>query len=102
MLTEKKYKSKKKPRLDYNNLTNTIIDNVNREKLLNYLLDKDIPIRKSKEKINNDDIVLHLIDYKSLININYNLNQLKTIAKNNNVKVSGKKEFIIFYWSLIM
>lgn len=92
MLTEKKYKSKKKPRLDYNNLTNTIIDNVNIENLLNYLLDKDIPIRKSKEKINNDDVVLNLIDYKSLLNINYNLNQLKTIAKNNNVKVSGNKE----------
>lgn len=92
MLTEKKYKSKKKPRLDHNNLSNTIIDNEDRQNLLDYLLDKNIPIKKPKEKINNDDLVIKINDYDSLLNINYNLNQLKIIAKKYNIKVSGNKE----------
>lgn len=93
MLNQKKYKFKNQPNLHdkikivYNN------HDENNKNLLNYLLEKNIPNKKSKEKINNDDLVLlKTSDYNSLININYNLNQLKTIAKHHKIKISGNKE----------
>jgi hypothetical protein len=93
MLNQKKYKLKNQPNLHdkikivYNN------HDENNKNLLNYLLEKNIPNKKSKEKINNDDLVLlKTSDYNSLININYNLNQLKTIAKHHKIKISGNKE----------
>ena len=68
-------------------------NNENSKKLLNYLLEKNIKYKKSKEKISDHDLViLKLCDYNSLININYNLNQLKRITKYHNIKVTGNKK----------
>lgn len=97
MLNQKKYKIRKinKSENRINNLTNEIItqEDNNHENLLNYLLQKNIPNKKAKEKINNENMVIIKInEYESLININYNLTQLKIIAKNYSIKVSGNKE----------
>tara|TARA_B100000902_G_scaffold392695_1_gene445520 strand:- start:1046 stop:2188 length:1143 start_codon:yes stop_codon:yes gene_type:complete len=100
MLKQKK-KIRNKPIIDdkTKNYYNTIItsennnQNENTKNLLYFLLEKNIPNKKTKEKINNNDLFqLKFHDYEALVNINYNLNQLKLIAKDHNIKVSGNKE----------
>jgi len=97
MLNQKNYKIRKITNMNnkVNNLTNTIInqDNEDTNNILKYFLEKKLPNKKAKEKINNNDMVIIKVnEYDSLITINYNLKQLKSIAKNYSIKVSGNKE----------
>ena len=93
MLNQKKYKSKKLNKTE-NKIINVICNkNEIKKNFLNCLLDRKIPYKKSKEKIKNEDLVdLKIADFDLLININYNLNQLKFFAKNHNITISGNKE----------
>ena len=57
------------------------------------LLNKELPIKKTKIKISDDDFVIPKIyEYSNLININYNIQQLKKISKKYIIKTSGNKD----------
>ena len=86
----------KKMKLDNENLNkslpvmgkNLIIVN----NIVDYYLTKDIPNRKAKNKISEEDFVIpNINEYDNIININYNLNQLKKICKKYSIKLNGNK-----------
>ena len=55
-----------------------------------------IPIVKNAIKIDDENIVIPTINsYNSISSYNYNLNQLKIIAKNYKLKISGNKKELI-------
>jgi hypothetical protein len=55
-----------------------------------------IPLIKKLEKINVDSVsILNIKNYNDIINHNYNLLQLKIIAKNYKLKISGNKNHLI-------
>ena len=86
----------KKMKLDNNNLNKTlpvigknliIVNNI-----VDYYLKKDMPNRKAKSKISDEDFVIpNVNEYENIININYNLNQLKKICKMYSIKLNGNK-----------
>jgi len=54
--------------------------------------EKMIPIVKKTIKISDDNIIIPTINnYNDITNYNYNVSQLKTIAKNYKLKISGNK-----------
>ena len=58
-----------------------------------FYLNKSIPIKKFKTKINNNDLIIpNYKDYENIININYNLTQLKKIVKYYKLKLNGNKD----------
>ena len=68
-------------------------NNVNKINTIDYYLKKDIPFKKSKEKISNENFIIPKIhEYYNIININYNLQQLKQINKFYDFKFSGNKD----------
>ena len=61
--------------------------------ILFFYLNKSIPIKKNKSKINNNDLIIPKYkDYKNIININYNLTQLKNIIRYHKLKINGNKD----------
>jgi len=66
---------------------------IKEDNIIDYFLNKDIPIKKIKQKINdNDFIVPKLFEYSNLLTINYNIQQLKKISKEYVIKISGNKD----------
>lgn len=58
--------------------------------------EKMIPIVKKPLKISDDNIVIPTIKtYNDISNYNYNLSQLKTIAKNYKLRISGNKTELV-------
>jgi len=58
--------------------------------------EKKMPIIKKHSKILNQDISISTIkNYNDIISYNYNLSQLKNIAKNYKLKISGNKSQLI-------
>lgn len=63
------------------------------EKFISDLLNNSIPYRRYKEKIKDDDIIIpDFKDYNNILDINYNLTQLKKIAKAYGIKTTGNKD----------
>ena len=55
--------------------------------------EKTMPILKKVEKINDDDIILPTFNnYESILNYNYNKEQLKKLLKHYKLKLSGSKK----------
>ncbi len=83
-------KTQKKKEL-YNETTCIIKE----KNFLEYFFNKDLPIKKTKIKINDDDFVIpKLSEYSNLLSINYNIQQLKKISKEHNIKISGNKDVL--------
>jgi hypothetical protein len=58
--------------------------------------EKNMPLVKKQVKINGDNIIIPTIkNYDDLSKYNYNLSQLKIIAKNYKLKISGNKNELI-------
>jgi len=58
--------------------------------------EKNMPMVKNPLKINDDNIVIPTIkNYDEISNFNYNLSQLKMIAKTYKLKISGNKNQLI-------
>ena len=76
---------------NFNENNNFIIDN-NEQNLIEYLLDKSLPNSYKKIKINDDNFnIININEYSNLLKINYNMTQLKKIAKYYNLKTGGNK-----------
>ena len=66
---------------------------IEKDDILKFYLNKNIPIKKNKEKINNNELIIPTYkNYENIININYNLTQLKKILKYYNLKITGNKD----------
>ena len=66
---------------------------IEKDNILNYYLNKTIPFKKNKEKINNNDLIIPKYkDYNNILTINYNLTQLKKFIKHYKIKISGNKD----------
>ena len=66
---------------------------IEKDNILSYYLNKTIPFKKNKEKINNNDLIIPKYkDYNNILTINYNLNQLKKFIKHYKIKISGNKD----------
>lgn len=62
------------------------------ENIVEYFLNKELPLKKGKIKITDDDFeVPKLCEYSNLLTINYNIQQLKKISKEHIIKTSGNK-----------
>ena len=71
----------------------TIKNSKTRSEILNYYLNSDLPNKRPKCKINNDEFSIPKInEYNNLLTINYNLQQLKKINKFYNYKIAGNKD----------
>ena len=89
-LSKSKNKSRIYPSLFGDNSCNNIIIN---ENIISILLNKPLMSIKPLYKIKDCDFTLiKYCEYENIININYNLTQLKTIAKFYNLKLSGNKD----------
>ena len=63
------------------------------DNIVDYCLNKPVPCRKSKTKINADDFTIpNFSEYYNILDINYNLQQLKAICKAYNLKLTGNKD----------
>lgn len=63
------------------------------DNIYKYYLNKTIPFKKNKEKINNNNFVIpRYKDYNNILIINYNLTQLKNIIKYYKIKLTGNKD----------
>lgn len=83
-------KSRIYPSIFGDNSCNNIIIN---ENIISILLNKPFTSRKPLYKIKDCDFsLINYNEYENIININYNLSQLKTIAKFYNLKISGNKD----------
>lgn len=83
-------KSKIYPSVFGDNSCNNIIIN---ENIISILLNKPLISIKPLYKIKDCDFTLiKYSEYENIINVNYNLTQLKTIAKFYNLKLSGNKD----------
>ena len=66
---------------------------IEKDNILNYYLNKSIPFKKNKEKINNNDLIIPKYkDYNNILTINYNLTQLKKFIKHYKIKITGNKD----------
>lgn len=66
---------------------------IEKDNILNYYLNKTIPLKKNKEKINDDDLIIPKYkDYNNILTINYSLTQLKKIIKYYKIKITGNKD----------
>lgn len=67
----------------------------NEEKKINILehyLNENLPNKKPKTKINDDDFSMpNFENYENILDINYNLQQFKTICKFYKIKLTGNK-----------
>lgn len=60
--------------------------------IIEYFLNKELPIKKIKQKINDNDFIIpKLYEYSNILTINYNIQQLKKISKEYIIKTSGNK-----------
>lgn len=83
-------KSRIYPSINGDNSCNNIIIN---ENIISILLNKPLTNMKPLYKIKDCDFTLIKYgEYENIININYNLTQLKIIAKFYNLKLSGNKD----------
>lgn len=72
---------------------NTIDDYINS---ISIKCDNKIIYYKSTSKISNENLVIPTIEnYREITKCNYNLNQLKKIAKHYKLKISGNKKELI-------
>ena len=63
------------------------------ETIVEHFLNKELPHKKSKVKISDDDFVIPgLSEYSNLLNINYNIQQLKKISKEHLIRTPGNKD----------
>ena len=89
MLKDKKTKKTERYSLNENSMycvEKNIIDN-----LLNY----QIPNKKAKIKLTDKEFsVPNLTEYNNILEINYNLHQLKNICKHYNLKLAGNKDIL--------
>ena len=68
---------------------------LNTNSIIEDLLSKNIPNKKSKIKVTDDNFVVPKYEnYDKILNINYNNIQLKEILKHYNVKNSGNKDIL--------
>ncbi len=66
---------------------------IEKDNIINFYLNKSIQIKRYKIKINNIDLLIPKYkDYNNILNIDYNLMQLKKINKHYNLKVNGNKD----------
>ena len=73
-----------------NDLSNNILIN---ENIISLLMNRQIPFKKSKEKVKDDDLVIpDYSEYNNILNINYTLTQIKKIIKYYHLKASGNKD----------
>ena len=80
-----KYIKKDKNKSPKSYLHNRLYDNIE--------VNKKCKKKKVKE---SEFIMLKFRDYENILNLNYNVKQLKSIAKNYKQKVSGNKKELIF------
>lgn len=89
-------KSYKKNRVsDLNIELNNSYDicNTKNVNITNFLLKKEIPIKKAKIKISDNDFTVpKLFEYSNLLTINYNIQQLKKISRNYKIRTCGNKD----------
>ena len=64
------------------------------ENIIDILLNKPIPYKKTKDKIRDNFIIPEYREYNNLIEINYNLTQLKMVAKFYKLKLAGNKDML--------
>lgn len=78
---------------DYDMLYNKMVKDTNKSKFcVEFLLNRELPNKKSKSKVDNDNFeVPMLIDYNKILDNNYNIQQLKQISKHFGIKISGNK-----------
>jgi len=63
---------------------------------INLKCEKMMPVIKNPTKISSDNIVIPTIEnYNDICKFNYNVNQLKIIAKNYKLKISGNKPQLV-------
>ncbi len=63
-----------------------------KETLSEHLLNKEIPFKKIKNKISDENFYIpKLCEYMNIVNINYNMQQIKMICKKYNLKITGNK-----------
>jgi len=63
------------------------------ENIIEHFLNKELPIKKAKIKMKDDDFVVpKLSEYSNLLTINYNIQQLKKISKEHSIRTSGNKD----------
>ena len=63
------------------------------DNIIEYFLNKELPFKKTKIKIKDNDFILPtLSEYSNLLTINYNIQQLKKISKEYIIKTSGNKD----------
>tara|TARA_Y100000741_G_C18219451_1_gene545211 strand:+ start:52 stop:1155 length:1104 start_codon:yes stop_codon:yes gene_type:complete len=63
------------------------------ETIVEYFLNKELPIKKARTKIKDNDFVIpKLFEYSNLLHINYNIQQLKKICKEHIIRTSGNKD----------
>ena len=76
-----------------NNFGNNSI--IREKSVVDKLLSCDIPVRKSKRKINDEDFsVPDINEYSSIVDINYNMQQLKRICRSYTIKLNGNKDIL--------
>ena len=62
------------------------------ETIVEYFLNKELPVKKARIKMRDDDFVApKLSEYSNLLDINYNIQQLKKISKEHIIRTSGNK-----------
>ena len=85
------YKEKRKKR-QHLDADNTIL---NKNNILEYYFNLPINNKKAFNKITDNDFSIPKInEYNHLLFNNYNVSQLKTIAKHHKIKTTGNKEFL--------
>tara|TARA_Y100000389_G_scaffold180237_1_gene194910 strand:+ start:2573 stop:3676 length:1104 start_codon:yes stop_codon:yes gene_type:complete len=63
------------------------------ENIIEYFLNKDVSVKKIKIKMSDNDFVVPILsEYSNLLTINYNIQQLKKISKEYNIRTSGNKD----------
>tara|TARA_B100001093_G_scaffold489344_1_gene527423 strand:- start:510 stop:1583 length:1074 start_codon:yes stop_codon:yes gene_type:complete len=72
-----------------------VSNKVNNNEIISYYLNNNIPNKKPLQKITSDNFTIPKInEYYDLININYNLQQLKLINKHYKLKTTGNKDLL--------
>ena len=92
--SKKNFRSKKQAKI--NDISNNTIKNIKCDlTFLEYYLNKDIPCKKSHQKIDNDVFfVPNYNNYNDILKYNYNVLQLRLICKKYNIKIAGNKDEI--------
>ena len=72
---------------------NSTRKNENCYDIIEYFLQRDIPVKKSNIKINDNDFQIpKFSEYLNIIYYNYNLPQMKKICKHYSLKINGNKD----------